>query len=334
MRAIQLDAPSLDALKTVDLPEPTSRPSEALLKLHAASLNFIDIAVATGGLPVPRFPIIPVADGAGEIVEIGVNDLGLKAGDKVIPHFMSNWQGGSIAPQKVAAMRGVTSVGSLAEFVAVPVSSLVRLPTHLDFTQGSTLPIVATTAWNALQTGRIGPGSVVALLGTGGLSIMTLQLAKAAGATVVIMSSSEEKLARAATLGADHLVNYKVSPEWDAKVLEVTDGHGADLVLDTVGQATFARSLKAAAFGGTVFTVGFLTGTAPSINLLDIVVKALNVVGNNTGSTDNLAAAARAIESHRIVPVISETYAFNDAAAAYARLAAQGQHFGKIAIQH
>lgn len=334
MRAIQLTGPSLDAFHKVELPSPRPRPGEALIRLQAASLNFVDIAVATGGFPVPGFPLIPVADGAGEIVEIEQNNLGLKAGDKVIPHFMSSWQGGPIAPHKVSAMRGVTTPGSLAEFVVVPIDSLVKLPEHLDFAQGATLPIVATTAWNALQAGRIGSNSVVALLGTGGVSIMALQLAKAAGATVIIMSSSEEKLARAAALGADHLVNYRADADWDARVLEITDGRGADLVLDSVGEATFARSLKAASYGGTVFTVGFLTGSTPPIGLLDIVVKALNVIGNNTGSVDSLAAVARAIANHSIVPVISDTFAFDETQAAYAKLASQGQHFGKIAIIH
>ncbi len=334
MRAIQLTAPSLDAFQTVELPPPKPGPGEALLQLRAASLNFIDIAVATGGLAVPGFPLIPVADGAGEIAEIGKNELGLKEGDRVIPHFMPNWQGGSITPQKVSTMRGVTTTGSLAEFVAVPIASLVKLPAHLDFARGATLPIVATTAWNALQAGKVGPGSTVALLGTGGVSIMALQLAKAVGAKVILTSSSEERLARAESLGADHLVNHRTSPDWDARVLEITDGRGADLVLDSVGEATFARSLKAASYGGTVFTVGFLTGAAPSIGLLDIIVKALHVVGNNTGSVDSLAEVVRAIASHRIVPVIGDTYPFVEASAGYARLASQGQHFAKIAIIH
>lgn len=334
MRAIQLTAPALDAFKITDLPAPKPEAGFALVRLRAASLNFIDIAVATGGLPVPTLPLVPVADGSGEIVDIEDNDLGFKPGSRVVPHFMSNWQGGPITPHKISAMRGVTTPGSLAEFAVVPISSLVKLPEHLDFVQGATLPIVATTAWNALQAARIGPNSVVALLGTGGVSIMALQLAKAAGATVVLMSSSEEKLARAGALGADHLVNYTRDADWHAKVLEVTDGQGADLVLDSVGEATFARSLKAAAYGGTVFTIGFLTGATPSIDLLDIVVKALKVVGNNTGSVDNLAAVTRAIANHRIVPIISDTFAFDDAPAAYAKLAHQGQHFGKIAIVH
>ncbi|RUU46199.1 NAD(P)-dependent alcohol dehydrogenase, partial [Mesorhizobium sp. M6A.T.Ce.TU.002.03.1.1] len=189
-----------------------------------------------------------------------------------------------------------------------------------------------TTAWNAIRAADVGPGSVVVLLGTGGVSILTLQLAKAAGATVVITSSSDDKLERAKALGADHLINYRTTPDWDAKVLELTDGIGADLIVETGGSATFARSINAAASGGTVFTIGFVTGTEATANLLPIIVKALKVVGNNTGSVSDLRDAARAIAAARIEPVIDRVYSQDQAAEAYAHMAAGGRHFGKLAF--
>lgn len=332
MKAIELTEPSLDAFRPVVLPDPVPGPGEVLVRLRAATLNYLDIAIAIGNFPVPRFPLIPVADGAGEVAVVGTNVSAFKAGDRVIPHFMPRWQGGPISPANVAGMRGISLPGSLAEYVVMPETGIVALPSHLDFAQGAALPIAGTTAWNAVRSAELRPGSTVVILGTGGVSIFALQFAKASGATAIVTSSSDEKLERAKQLGADLLVNYRSTPDWDDQVLRLTDGRGADLVVDTVGEATFARSLKAAAFGGTVFTVGFLTGTAASIDLFSIIGKALKVVGNNTGSVADLAEAARAITAQRIVPVLGQTFDVAETSVAFSRLAEGGQHFGKIAI--
>ncbi|MET1116465.1 MAG: NAD(P)-dependent alcohol dehydrogenase [Comamonas sp.] len=338
MKAIQLTAPSITAFRTVELPVPHAGRGEVLVRLRAATLNFVDVAIATGQFPGAGFPMIPVADGAGEVAALGAGveemSLGLALGDRVIPHFMSNWRGGAVSARNVAAMRGITLPGSLAEYVVVPATSLVGLPAHLDFAQGAALPIAATTAWNAVRSATLRPGSTVVLLGTGGVSIFALQFAKASGATVIIASSSDDKLERARQLGADHLINYRTTPAWDAEVLKLTEGRGADLVVETVGAATIARSIHAAAVGGTVFMIGFLGGTDASIDLLPIILKSLRMVGNSTGSADDLADAARAIAAHRIEPVIDQTFGIDETTAAYAELGAGGKHFGKIAIVH
>ena len=334
MQAIQLTAHSLSAFRRTELPDPQAGHGEVLVRMRAATLNYADVAVATGAFPGASFPMVPVADGAGEVVALGEGVSGWAVGDRVVPHFMPGWQDGAMTPRKVAAMRGISLPGSLADYVAVPAHSLVALPAHLDFVQGAALPIAATTAWNAVRSVSLRPGSVVLLLGTGGVSIFALQFAKASGATVILASSSDEKLERARQLGADHLINYRATPAWDAEVLKLTDGRGADLVVETVGEATIARSLNAAAMGGTVFTVGFLTGTAASIDLLPIIVKALRIVGNSTGSVADLAQATRAIAAHRIVPVIDRIFDIADAGAAYAELSAGGRHFGKLGIVH
>lgn len=333
MQAVELTAPTLTAFRQTELPDPQAGPGEVLVRLRAATLNFVDVAIATGNFPGATFPMIPVADGAGEIAALGEGVSGLAIGERVIPHFMPNWQGGAITPRNVAAMRGITLPGSLTEYVVVPATSLVALPAHLDFVQGAALPIAATTAWNAVRSASLRPGAVVLLLGTGGVSLFALQFAKASGATVILASSSDEKLERARQLGADHLINYRVTPAWDEEVLKLTEGRGADLVVETVGGATIMRSLNAAAVGGTVFTVGFVTGTTSSIDLLPIIVKALRIVGNNTGSVADLAEAAHAIAAQRIVPVIDRVFDMANTRAAYAELSAGGRHFGKIAIQ-
>jgi NADPH:quinone reductase-like Zn-dependent oxidoreductase len=177
------------------------------------------------------------------------------------------------------------------------------------------------------------PGSTVVILGTGGVSLFALQFAKASGATVILVSSSDAKLERGRALGADHLVNYRATPAWDRVVLETTNGRGADLVVETVGDATFERSLNAAAMGGTVFTVGFLSGATTSVNLFSIIGKALRVVGNSTGSVADLAEAVRAVEANRIVPVVERTIGIDEVAGAYEMLAS-GAHIGKIGIAH
>ena len=333
MYAIQLVEPSLSAFRRTSLPDPQPAAGEVLIRLRAAALNYIDVAVATGHFPGPTWPLVPVADGAGEIVALGADVTGVALGDRVVPHFMPDWLDGPMRPEKITAMRGITRPGSLSEYVAVPAKSVVRLPEHLDFAQGATLPIAATTAWNAVRSASVRPGSTVVILGTGGVSLFALQFAKASGATVILVSSSDEKLERGRALGADHLVNYRAKPDWDKAVLEITGGRGADLVVETVGDATFERSLHAAAMGGTVFTVGFLSGATTSVNLFSIISKALRVVGNSTGSVADLAEAVRAIEANRIVPVVDRVVGIDEAAGAYEVLAS-GTHIGKIAIMH
>lgn len=334
MKALELFAPELTAFRWTTVPEPSLRRGEVLLRLRAASLNYVDIAVANGSFPCGGFPLVPVADGAGEVVELGEDVAGVAVGDRVVPHFMPAWQSGPMSPGKIAPMRGLTLPGSLAEYVAVPADSLVAIPSHLDFAQAATLPIAATTAWNAIRSASLRPGSVVVLLGTGGVSLFALQFAKASGATVILTSSSEEKLMRAKPLGADHVINYRAMPAWEEEVLRLTDGRGADLVVDTVGGATFGRSLDAAAMNGTVFTVGFLSGASVAIDLMPIITKALRIVGNSTGSVADLAEATRAIAAHRIAPVIDRLFDIDETRAAYAELAAGGRHFGKLAITH
>ncbi len=332
MNVIELTAPRLDALRAASYAKPSPRLGEALVRVRATSLNFLDIAVATGKIPVPGFPFVPVSDGAGEIAELGEGVNGWAVGDRVVPHFMSDWQDGRMTPAVFAARRGVTRPGSLAEYVVVPAASLVAIPDHLSFAQAATLPIAATTAWRAVRAAGLGPHSTALLLGTGGVSIFALQFAKAHGARVIVTSSSDEKLERARRLGADLTVNYRQTPEWDMEVLRLTEGRGADLVLETGGAETFPRSINAAAMNGTVFVIGFLSGTRPTIDVIEIMQKELRIQGNNTGPVADLAAATAAIAAHRLAPVVDQTFEMKDTAEAYAHLAAGGRHFGKIAI--
>ena len=334
MYAIQLVEPSLTAFRRTTLPDPQPGPGDVLIRLRAAALNYIDVAVATGRFPGATLPFVPVADGAGEVVATGADVTDVAIGDRVIPHFMPDWLDGPMRPERIAAMRGITLPGSLSEYVVVPAKSVVRLPEHLDFAQGAALPIAATTAWNGVRSASVRPGSTIVILGTGGVSLFALQFAKASGATVILVSSSDAKLERGRGLGADYLVNYRVTPDWDKAVLEITGGRGVDLVVETVGGPSFARSLNAVAMGGTVFTVGFIAGSETAFDLFAVIGKAVRIVGNSTGSVADLAEAVRAIAANRIVPVVDRRFGIGETAAAYAELAAGSRHFGKLAIEH
>lgn len=333
MRAFQLSSMSIDSLHLSELPTPKPDVDEVLIRMRAASLNYLDLIVAWGRFGRADAPsFVPGTDGAGEIVEVGSHVKGWAVGDRVVPGLMVDWVSGPVRRATTERLRGVTISGSLADYAVVPASSLVRIPDRLSFVQAASLPIAATTAWNAMIAGSVRPGSVVVLLGTGGVSLFALQFAKAAGARVIVTSSSDEKLARARKLGADVTINYVSTPTWDEVVLAQTNGAGADLIVETVGPATFARSLNAAADAGTIFVVGFVSGMEMTIPVLPINLKTLRIIGSNTGSTANFAEAVRAIEQNHIEPVIDRVFRFEDARAAYQMLEG-ATHFGKIAIE-
>jgi len=333
MRAFQLASLSINSLYCTEVPIPKPEADEVLVRLRAASLNYLDLMVASGRLGHADMPsFIPGTDGAGEIIEVGSRVKGWSVGDRVVPGLMVDWVSGPITRVASERLRGVTMPGSLAEYAVVPATSLVRIPDRLQFIEAASLPIAATTAWNAMVAGNVRPGSIVVLLGTGGVSLFALQFAKAAGARVIITSSSDEKLDRARKLGADVTINYVSTPEWDDFVLAETAGAGANLIVETIGAATFPRSLNAAAFAGTIFVVGFVSGMDLTIPVLPINLKTLRIIGNNTGSTANLADAVRAITETGIKPVIDQTYNFDDTRSAY-RLLEGATHFGKVAIE-
>ncbi|QGZ65191.1 zinc-dependent alcohol dehydrogenase family protein [Paraburkholderia acidisoli] len=331
MQAFQLTAGETYRLQRSDLPTPAPRAGEVLVKLHAASLNYLDLMVARGrfGEIAPGF--IPGTDGAGEIAALGECVEGWAVGERVIVGTFADWAAGPYTHEAGKRIRGVSMPGSLAQYAVVPVTALVRLPASLSYREAASLPIAATTAWNGLVAGAVRPGSTVALLGTGGVSLFALQLAKAAGARVLIASSSDAKLERARALGADDLVNYRTTPAWDEAMLAATGGRGADLVLETVGPATFQRSINVAAIGGTIFTLGFVSGMDVTFPVLAIMLKTLKIVGSQTGSTANLAEVTRAIAQSRIEPVIDRVFAFEETPQAYAYLQ-EAHHFGKVVV--
>jgi NADPH:quinone reductase-like Zn-dependent oxidoreductase len=334
MRAYQLpQAGGIDALVKVDLPTPKPDRRQVLVRVAACSLNFRDLAIALGKYRMPTRPnVIPLSDGAGEVVEVGRDVVRVKAGDRVAGCFFQRWPGGAPSLDTHASALGGSVDGMLADYALLEEDGVVKLPPHLSYEEGATLPCAALTAWHALmEHARIMAGQTVLVQGTGGVSIFALQLARLVGADVIAISSSNEKLARAKALGAKHGVNYKTTPEWDKAVRELTGGAGVDHVVEVGGGGTLARSLGSIRIGGKVTLIGVLAGAA-DINPTPIFARRANVQGISVGSTQMFEAMNLAIAAGRLKPVIDKVFAFDDAPAAYRHLQS-AQHFGKIVIK-
>ncbi len=322
----------IDDLALVEAPEPRPGRGQVLVRMRAASLNFRDLSVASGKYMLSKLPpdLVPLSDGAGEVVEIGEGVTRVKVGDRVAGIFMQTWLGGEREPAQLDSALGGAVDGVLAEHVVFDAEGLVHIPAHLSFEQAATLPCAAVTAWNALYGLQpLQPGQTVLVLGTGGVSIFALQLAHAAGARVIATSSSDEKLERARALGASDGVNYKAVPEWQEAVRALTGGRGVDHVVEVGGPGTLARSLGAARAGGVVSLIGVLT--RGQIDPLVIFGSGAIVRPIYVGSRQMFEAMNRAIALHRIEPVIDRVFPFEAAPEAYRHLKG-ATHVGKVVI--
>lgn len=308
-------------------------PMQVRVRVRAATLNFRDLMVVRGPYPVStKEPMVPGSDAAGEVVEAGSTVTRFKAGDRVTTSFFPNWVAGQMTPAGIAGSLGGGDNGTLAQEILLDEQALVATPGHLDFAQGAALTCAGTTAWNALfVSGGLRPGSTVLLLGTGGVSIWALQLAKAAGLKVIITSSSDEKLARARTMGADAGINYTKIPEWGAEVRKLTGGTGVDLVLEVGGEKTFAQSLASVRMQGSIMVIGGVTGLGGTMVPRQLVGVAVRMQGVYVGSRNMHEDLARFVEVARIRPVIDRVFAFAEVPEAFRHFAA-GRHFGKVAI--
>ena len=337
MRCYQLPkgGAGIDALSIVEQPMPKPQYRQVLVKVAACSLNFRDLGIVRGTYRMPvHDSLVPLSDGAGEVVEVGSGVTRVKAGDKVAGCFFQRWSGGEMNPQAVAeSALGGSIDGMLAEYVALEEEGVVKIPTHLSLEEAATLPCAAVTAWNALvHHARLIAGNSVLLQGTGGVSVFGLQLAHAMGITTIVTSSSDEKLKHAKALGADCLINYKTTPEWDKTAKEFTGGRGVDHVIEVGGAATLARSFGAIRYGGKVSMIGGLSGGASELNPGLIFSRRANVQGIYVGSTEMFEAMNAAIAANKIKPAIDRVFAFDDVKAAYNHMAS-GAHFGKIVIR-
>jgi NADPH:quinone reductase-like Zn-dependent oxidoreductase len=332
MRALEASAFAIDALSIADRPMPRPRRGEILVRINAATLNYRDLAILTQGyLPNLKLPYVPASDCCGEAVEIGDDVTRFKAGDRVIPVYTQGWHDGLPTLElRTRRTLGAPLDGVLQEYIAVPAEDAVAAPAHLTDAEAATLPIAALTAWSTLAEGRVKSGDTVLVQGTGGVSLFALQFAKLAGASVIAISSSDDKLERAKALGADTGINYRTNPDWHTAVRAATNGRGVDIVVETAG-ATLDKSLAALAFGGFVGVVGFVAGYKAEIPIRALLGPMLRVQGIAVGSRARFEAMNRAIAMHGLRPVIDSTFALEDGAKAFRHMRA-GAHFGKVVV--
>jgi NADPH:quinone reductase-like Zn-dependent oxidoreductase len=335
MRAYQLPkgGAGIDALVQVERPDQKPAYRQVLVKVKACALNFRDLGIVRGSYRVPvRENIIPLSDGAGEVIEIGPGVTRVKVGDRVAGNFFQRWSGGAPAADVHKSALGGGIDGMLADYAVLEEDGTVKIPPHLSYEEGATLPCAAVTVWHAMmEHAKLKAGDTVLLQGTGGVSIFGLQFARTMGIRAIITSSSDEKLRRAKTLGAAFGINYKTTPDWEKAAMEFTGG-GVDHVIEVGGAATLTRSFGAIRVGGSITLIGGLSGGASELNPGLIFSRRANVQGISVGSTQMFEAVNRAVEINAIKPVIDKVFAFADALEAYRHMAS-GAHFGKIVIR-
>ena len=337
MRALNVAAPwGLDQIKVVETPEPTPGPGQVLVRMKAVSLNYRDLLMVNGmygrGAASSSDVITPFSDGCGVVEAVGAGVTRFKAGDRVATLFFQNWTSGPPSLEKLMSALGFPIPGAGAELQTFSQEGLSKVPDFLSDHQVATLPCAALTAWRGLfQDARLEPGDTVVLQGTGGVSIFGLQFAHAAGLRTVITSSSDDKLVRAKALGADHLVNYKTTPAWSGPVRAATGGRGADFVMEVGGGGTIQESMKAVRIGGHIAIIGVVAGAGEPFNPAALIGNSAKLQGLSVGSRDMFEAMCRAIDLHKIQPVVDKVFPFTEARAAFSAMAA-GEHFGKIVL--
>lgn len=332
MKTFLLQKFGLQNLVAIDRELPQPAAGEVVVRLRAVSLNYRDLMIVQGSYnPKMRLPVVPLSDGAGEIVTVGAGVTQWKAGDRVCPTFFQRWLEGGITIAKRRSTLGGDLDGVMREYAALGENGVVAIPAHLSYEEAATLPCAGLTAWHALVvSGGLRAGETVLTLGTGGVSMAALQIARAAGARVIATSSSDEKLERARQLGAAATINYRRTPEWDAEVMRLTDGAGVDHVIEVGGAGTLPKSIACLRPAGHIALIGFLAGGG-AFDPGTIIGKGARLHGIYVGSREMFRAMNRALEAGAVHPAIDRTFAIEDFAAAFERLE-KGAHFGKIVL--
>jgi NADPH:quinone reductase-like Zn-dependent oxidoreductase len=334
MKAYEIAEPKgIDSLKLVERPTPKPGPSEVLMRVRATSLNYRDLVTVKGGAVTRgiRLPLVPLSDGAGEVVEVGAASNRFKPGERVVASFFQSWLAGSPHSSLFRSALGGGIDGMLTEYITLSEDGLVRMPDYMSFEEAATLPCAAVTSWNALVSmGRVTAGETVLVLGTGGVSIFALQFARIHGARVIATSSSDAKLAHLRELGASGVINYNTIPDWDTKVLEMTRGEGVDHVIEVGGSGTLAKSIHAVKLGGRISLIGLLAGGG-QIDPMPMLLKSVTLQGIFVGSREMFEEMNRAMEINAVHPVIDRVFPFSQARDAY-RYLESGAHFGKVCI--
>ena len=336
MKAYEIQEFGIDNLRRVDREEPKPGKGDVLVKLHAASLNYRDLMIVEGTYnPRMKLPAVPLSDGAGEVTAVGEGVTKWKLGDRVMPNFAQGWLDGKATEEKRRTSLGAGAYwdGVLREFATFGEDGLVKVPDHLSFEEAATLPCAALTAWHALAiSGQLKAGETVLTLGTGGVSIFALQLAKLSGARVISTTGNEGKVGRLKELGADEVINYQERDDWDAAVLELTNKRGVDHVVEVGGSGTLARSLNAVRFGGHVAMIGALTSSG-SFDPIKLFMKSTRLQGVFVGSRKMFEQMTAALEIAKVHPVVDRVFSFDEVGDAM-HYQKSGAHFGKVVIKY
>ncbi|MGH6678095.1 MAG: zinc-dependent alcohol dehydrogenase family protein [Bradyrhizobium sp.] len=334
MKCYELQGPSgIDGLALVERPVPSPGPGEVLVRLKAATLNYRDLLTVKGGYGSrQKFPLVPVSDGAGLVEATGPGVRAFAPGDRVIGSFFEGWLSGEPSEAKMRSALGGAVDGVLAEYRVFPAQALVRTPEHLSDSEAAALPCAGLTAWSAVvKLGEVQPGQTVLTQGTGGVSLFALQFAKMSGARVIATSSSDAKIERLKSLGADLTLNYKSTADWGKKARE-SSGRGVDLVVEVGGAGTLNESIRATRIGGTIAFIGVLAGPpASELRIPLMVMQQQRLQGVTVGSVEDLQAMADAIAVNRMKPIVDRIFSFEQVKEAFSYMAS-GAHFGKVAI--
>jgi NADPH:quinone reductase-like Zn-dependent oxidoreductase len=334
MKCYELLGPDgAEGLRLVDRPKPEPAAGQVLVRMKAATLNYRDLLTVKGGYGSrQKFPLVPVSDGSGTVEAVGTGVRRFAAGDRVTGSFFETWLAGEPSEAKMQAALGGSVDGVLAEYRIFPAQVLVKAPSHLADAEAAALPCAGLTAWSAVvKLGGIKPGQTVLTQGTGGVSLFALQFARMCGARVIATSSSDAKIERLKSFGADATINYKTTPDWGKKARELTD-QGVDLVVEVGGVGTLNESIRATRIGGTIAFIGVLAGPPPANSRLPLMVmQQQRLQGVTVGSVEDLQAMCDAISLSGVKPVIDRTFPFDQVKEAFAHMAS-GSHFGKVAI--
>lgn len=333
MQAYVIQEPfGIDALRAVERPIPQPGPGQVLVRVRAVALNYRDLMIINGRWRAAE-PRVPVSDAVGEVVAVGDRVSRVAVGDRVAGCFYTRWTDGDPeAGQLQGAPGGTAADGMLAEYVVMDAEGVVRVPEHLSDVEAASLPCAGVTAWHAIARAGVKAGDTVLVQGSGGVSLFALQFARLRGATVIATSGSDDKLTRLHALGAAHGVNYRTTPEWDARVLELTGGRGADHVVEVVGGANLNRSLNAVRIGGTVSLVGMIAGMSAPVETFLMAEKYVRLHGILVGSRAMFEAMNGAITEHGLKPVIDRVFAVDEIGSALRHLES-GTHFGKVCVR-
>jgi len=332
MQAMKLTAPGgIDQLHLADIEPRVPGFGEIQVEIKATSLNFHDYAVVTGLIPAEEGRI-PMSDGAGVVTAVGEGVTAHAQGDRVLSYFFPNWSAGRPTLPDLLGVPGDHVDGFAAQTVTMPASAFSRMPANLDFEAASTLTCAGLTAWRALVVETdLKPGDWVLVQGSGGVSVVALQMARMMGCRVIATSSSDSKLERLGALGAEHLINYKTHANWGEQAFELTGGSGVDLVVEVGGPGNLPQSINALAIDGCISLIGVLTGWSGEVPTAALMTKNGRLSGITVGSQADHANMIAAVEANDLQPVIDKTFALEDLGGAF-RYQESQQHFGKICV--